>query len=238
MKENVGYEHFFMYYYLYLPLNVQCEYDNHKESLETLKKLGIIKNHFQLEKIINENKYKVVLDNYSKLIHKIEETYKSDKENLLKLTVKKYDKNDNEILFAKDNTIYGDIKLNDDVEVQLDQRSRNKIKYKKNNYSEQHIFNTQLHTELIKFADALVKIDNNNTIDKDTSVKNHINNNNNKYSIDILNSLAKLENLCKYKSNNLDINNNIQFDDWYKVIQKSNYRLKLINLKEFYCKNN
>lgn len=216
MNENIGYEHFFIYYYLYLPLSVQCEYDSHKETLEIIHKFEILPEIVQLEKIIEKNAFKDLVKKYSNLIETIVESHNTSKMYILnskQLNLNAIHSGFSNYNLKNEDIIYGDLKESDNIEVQLGQRSKNKIKYKVTNYAEKHVFSDNLRNELFKFID--LKLMKKTSTDKT-------------YQFALLNYLTKQNNLFKVNYNRVD------FDSWYCNLRNSQHRLKLIKLKEFF----
>ena len=152
---EVGYEHYFMNYYLYLPFSRDQESIAIKESIEILTEMEILK-----------------LDKLNEMVEEIEKVYESMKKisvinpkeikEKLKLPNKKridiikndmklqFDNsfclndnssqhpneffNENDEIFS--NYIYGDYKYkNENVEVYLHQRTTKKVKYKKREFN-------------------------------------------------------------------------------------------------------
>jgi hypothetical protein len=187
MKSEIGYEHYFLNYYLYLPFSQNQEEFVLKESLKLMHGMGIKKfsNSDELTKFLKEIdslfddfknfcdcdvkaiKEKLKLKNKKRIEIILDDLRRGeDYENLfpnhLSSIVKGKNFDDKNLFDENDkitsNIIYGDyIYNNENVEVYLHQRTMKKVRYKKRSYSTIHPINKELIQKVTKEVNDLVK---------------------------------------------------------------------------------
>ncbi len=129
---EIGYEHHFMNYLLYLPYSNKQEEDVMIESIKKMKESGIsnIKNQEDLDKLL-----KKINNVMEKVI-----AFNNMDNNEIKKRLNECSRDD----ITKD-IIHGDYKYkNENVEVFLHQRTMKKIKYKKREYDSIHPIDTKV----------------------------------------------------------------------------------------------
>jgi hypothetical protein len=179
MKGEIGYEHYFINYYLYLPFSTIQEEVTVKETIKIMHDLGVKKfnnstdfeiflkdiqslyihmenlSSIEVEKIKNNLK----LNNSKRvelIISEIESDYKNIFPNYINIinNIHKTFFHENDKKFS--NIIHSDYKhKNENVEVYLHQRTMKKVKYKKREYPSIHIFNKNLINKLIEHKEEI-----------------------------------------------------------------------------------
>jgi hypothetical protein len=157
MRGEIGFEHYFMNYFLYLPYSMDQELNSIVETLKIFNELNLFKNE-EFDLIINR------IENFWEKINKIsEEDILNIQKNLNLPNKRKIDLlrgilnkefgnifkcKLNEISYYNEfddkykNIIYGDFKMkNENVEVYLNQRTMKKVKYKKREFNLIHPIN-------------------------------------------------------------------------------------------------
>ena len=132
MNNEIGYEHHFMNYLLYLPYSVHQEQFTLIETLKLMKEYGIIN-------IRNEIELKSFLNKLIKITDKIK---KFNCKEIKEIKNQLCSNSDDELIKF---IIHGDYKhKNENVEVYLHQRTMKKVKYKKREYDNIHPIDSEL----------------------------------------------------------------------------------------------
>lgn len=144
MKGEIGYEHYFINYFLFIPFSRDQECESTVEAIKIMIDLNIIK----------ESDYQSLLNSVLEISNKIKE-FNSCDTTFFKTELSKPNKmlrlgyNFNENIYDENNKninniVYGDYKYkNENVEVFLHQRTMKKVKYKKRTYDLIHPINKQ-----------------------------------------------------------------------------------------------
>jgi hypothetical protein len=143
LSNEIGYEHYFQNYLLYLPYSQQQEIMSITEALNVMSAMGIIDIHLKEDIDTLLNKVQLVMrriSEYNKLDNKV---------------IKEILSKSNPIAKGKDDLIqyiiYGDYKYrNEEVEIYLHQRTMKKIKYKKREFEQIHPINEKVLSEVQK----------------------------------------------------------------------------------------
>ena len=185
MKSEIGYEHYFLNYFLYLPFSQIQEDKIIKDSLKYMNELGLVK-FSKIEDI------KIFMEDVNCLFEEIKKYCESDvklvKQKLKLMNKRRIDviieelrddkimkkyfpissdnifsiiSSEKKLFFDENekimsNIIYDDYKYNNEnVEVYLHQRTMKKVRYKKRSYNLIHPINNELIQKLIKESDSL-----------------------------------------------------------------------------------
>lgn len=131
-NQETGVEHYYLHYYLYLPFTQKQEIACLNKALSQLR---------QINKDIDLS---IILNSYSNLQKQMNDFYSYD------INTLKNDLSSNTTNQYKKYIIYGDIFDSKLVDVNLHQRTAQKIKYNKNTYNTIHKYNKNIENQLLK----------------------------------------------------------------------------------------